>query len=83
MLFEEIRFEAHGSPVQHAGAVIYRPKYMPEPAPELCVYIWGAHDDTHGGWESRTGFVLPSREQLKSLIDELQGIYYGWPGEHR
>lgn len=82
MLFGEIRFEAHGSPVQEAGAVIFRPKFMPEPAPPLCVRVWGAHADAESAWRSENGFVLSSREQVRKLIDDLQGIYYGWPGDY-
>lgn len=83
MLFEEVRFEAHGSPVQETGATIFRPKFMPSSAPALCIRVWGAHADADSGWRSENGFVLSSRDQLKGLIDELQGIYYGWPGDYR
>jgi hypothetical protein len=43
--------------------------------------VHGAH--VAAGSSYGNEIVLRDRAQLKKLIDELQGAYYGWPGDER
>jgi hypothetical protein len=77
--FDDVPVAMAGTPVDETGAILFRPAFAED---TLRVRVWGAHVDGPK-WRQENGFYLSSREQLKGLIDELQGIYYGWPGDYR
>ncbi|QBZ73416.1 hypothetical protein SEA_HEATHER_46 [Streptomyces phage Heather] len=66
-----------GSPADRVGAQLVR-----EPrSNELRTAVYGTQ--VNGGSEYTGTLVLRDRAQLKALIDALQGVFYGWPGDER
>ncbi|MFF8473864.1 hypothetical protein [Streptomyces sp. NPDC015414] len=79
MTFDEIPLEACGATVQEVDAHLYRERWAD--GNPVRVQVTGTI--VSGGYSSRGGFTLDSREELGRLISMLQGAYHGWPADHR